>query len=258
MKYPVFIKILLVFLPLYLILMSKSANAGSFSAVPAKVYLSSDQKSAVLKIKNDGEEKLTLQVNTVEWIQDEKGNDKFEDTDEIVYFPRIMTLEKGEEKLLRIGYKTGKSIDSEKTFRLFIRELPVSKPGERMLKVTLRLAIPVFVAPKKIEKKIELESLEISEMKLLVRVNNLGNSHVLVERIISTGYDDKGGVSFKRETPGWYILAGLKRTFSIELTEEECLNTRSVKVIVKAEDLDEVELSAEVKGSVCEQSPATF
>lgn len=256
MKYPVLIKMLLIVLPLYL--MSKSANAGSFSAVPAKVYLSSDQKSAVLKIKNDGEEKLTLQVNTVKWIQDEKGNDRFEDTDEIVYFPRIMSLEKGEEKLLRIGYKTPKAMDREKTFRLFIRELPVSKPGERLLKVTLRLAIPVFISPKKIEKKIELESVEISEMKLLVRINNWGNSHLLVERIVSTGYDDKGGVSFKRETPGWYILAGLKRTFSIELTEEECRNTRSVKVTVKSEDLEDVELNTDVSGSGCVQSPASL
>ncbi|MGQ9616421.1 MAG: fimbrial biogenesis chaperone [Spirochaetota bacterium] len=253
MKYPIFVKVLLIVLSFYLIL--KSANAGSFSAVPAKVYLSSDQKSAVLKIKNDGGEKLTLQVNTVKWIQDEKGNDRFEDTDEIVYFPRIITLEKGEEKLLRIGYKSDKTMDREKTFRLFIRELPVSKPGERMLKVTLRLAIPVFISPKKIEKKIELERIEISNMNLLVRVTNLGNSHVLVERIVSTGYDDKGGVSFKKETPGWYILAGLKRTFSIELSEEECLNTRSVKVTVKSEDLDEVELNTEMNGSGCVQSP---
>jgi fimbrial chaperone protein len=230
-------------------------NAGSFTTVPAKIYLSNDKKSEVLKVTNDGEEKLTLQMNAVKWVQDEMGNDRFEETGDIVFFPRIMVLEKGEEKTIRIGFETGKAIEVEKTYRLFVRELPVVKPGEKVLKVTLRLSIPVFISPKKKEKKIAFESIEISGRKLFVWLSNSGNAHVLIEKINSSGLDESGAVAFQKETPGWYVLAGMKKAFIIELSEEECKKTRELRVSIKTEDLGEMESTAKVDGLNCEKAP---
>jgi len=172
-----------------------------------------------------------------------------------VFFPRIVTLEKGEEKSFRIGYEMKSPVDVEKTYRLFLRELPVIKPGEKVLKVALRLAIPVFISPKKKSPKIAVEGVELSQGKVSVTVKNSGNSHALVEKLTVAGADEKGAAVFKKEAPGWYVLPGAKKTFTIDIPEEECRKTRSIRVAVKPEDLGEIEATASADGSTCEKEP---
>jgi hypothetical protein len=40
------------------------------------------------------EDKVNLQVKAMQWKQDDKGKDAYSDTTDIVYFPRIISLEK--------------------------------------------------------------------------------------------------------------------------------------------------------------------
>jgi fimbrial chaperone protein len=166
-----------------------------------------------------------------------------------------MTLDKGEEKSLRIGFETKGSVDVEKTYRLFLRELPVVKPGEKALKVALRLAVPVFISPKKKETKLAMGGVGVAEGKVVVTVKNSGNSHGLVEKITVAGTDETGAAVFKKETSGWYVLAGSRKTFSVDIFEEECRKTRSIRVTAKPEGLGAMEATASVDGANCEKAP---
>lgn len=233
------------------------AEAGSFKTVPVRLYLDARTKTTVLRVTNDGDEKVTVQLEAVSWAQDSEGNDIYEPTKDIIFFPKIADIEKGEEKIIRIGYegkKAGAIESMEKTYRLFIQELPVSKPGEVAAKMAIRLGLPVFVATEKAVKEGVIEKMDISEGSIRVRVRNKGNSHILLSRIKAKGIDDSGADVFAAESPGWYVLAGGARGFTVDMAKEECLKAKEIKVEAEA-DKAVIAGSLQVDKNLCADRP---
>lgn len=213
------------------------AAAGSFRAVPVRLYLDARTKTAVLKVANDGDEKVTVQLEAISWSQGSDGKDVYSPTKDIVFFPKIADIEKGQEKIIRIGYEgqKGASIASEKTYRLMLQELPVSKPGEVAIKMAIRMGLPVFVTPEMAVKEGAVDKVALSDGSVAVSVKNTGNSHISISRIKAKGFDAAGAEVFSAETPGWYVLAGRTRVFGVDMAREDCLRTQEIKVEAEAE-----------------------
>lgn len=233
------------------------AEAGSFKAVPVRLYLDARTKTAVLKVKNDGDEKVTVQLEAVSWAQDSEGKDIYEPTKDIVFFPKIADIEKDQEKIIRVGYegKKAEASAAEKTYRLFVQELPVSKPGEVAIKMAIRLGLPVFVAPEKAVKQGVIEKMDISEGSLRVRVRNKGNSHIIIGRIKAKGIDEAGADAFAAESAGWYVLAGGARVFAVDVAKTDCLKAKEIKVEAEA-DKAVISGSLNVDKNLCTDKPA--
>ncbi len=224
-------KISLFILSAYLLLLFPlHASAGNFKAVPIRLYLDSKTKTAVLKVTNEGEEKVTVQLEAVEWQQDENGKDIYQPSKEIIFFPKIADIEKGEEKIIRVGYEGKKADAAEKTYRLYVQELPVSKPGEAAVKMAVRLGIPVFIKPVKEAQGRSLEGMSLSDGAVMIKVKNSGNSHLIISRLRARGLDSEGKEAFAKEAAGWYVLSGRTRTFAVDLPKEDCLKANEIKV----------------------------
>jgi fimbrial chaperone protein len=216
---------------LLLLLLSPSFSfAASVTVNPTKLFLSGKNKTDVLKVRNEGDAKVTLQVEGVKWSQGEDGKDIYEPTRDIIFFPKIFTIEKGKESLLRVGMKNSKSFAKEASYRIFLQEIPVSKPGETQLLLTLRISVPVFIKPPKELKDWALEKAELSKGLLVVRIKNNGNSHISVGRIKARGLDTSGQEVFQREISGWYVLPGVERAFSVKIPRKDCLNASVIVV----------------------------
>ncbi|MDI6704500.1 MAG: fimbria/pilus periplasmic chaperone [bacterium] len=234
-------------------------KAGSFTVIPIKVFLE-EKKTATISVTNNGEEKVNVQVRAVEWSQDEEGRDKFSPTKEIIFFPKIFAIEKGEERIVRIGYQGERPV-MEKTYRIFFRELPVKKAGETALKMALRIGMPVFITPANKIEKIEIEKISLEEVKpseessgqkaegseqeaeppppkrmVVVRVRNKGNVHVSPRKIKAMGFDESGKEVFSKEVAGWYVLSGVSKPFAIEISPQECQESRVIKVSVQTKE----------------------
>ncbi len=221
-------------LAIALLLLPSAALAGSFRAVPIKVKMNARKKTAVLKVTNDGAEKVTVQITAKEWYQGEKGRDLYKDTKDIIYFPRMADIKPGEERIIRLGYK-GKSSLREKTYRLFVEELPVTEPGEAMaLKFALRLSVPIFIAPPKEVKKVSIEGAELKDGMVVVRVRNSGNTHLVVRKVKASGVSASGAEVFSKDMGGWYVLAGLTRAYGLGVPEKGCLKAAKINVAVEA------------------------
>jgi len=225
---------LLRFLAVPLLLLPALALAGSFTAVPVKLTIDSRSKTEVLRIMNDGNEKVTVQLEAKAWSQDETGQDVYADTKDIVFFPKIADIEKGEERIIRIGYQGEKAPSTEKTYRLYLAELPVTSPGELALKFALRLGIPIFVSPRKENREWAVDKVGISEESLRVSINNSGNTHAVVSKIMATGLDASGKEVFSRNISGWYVLAGVSKPFAVDVSRQECLSVRTINVTAEA------------------------
>lgn len=225
---------------------SSRAEAGNFKVVPIKVYFENGQKVQTLTLHNDSESDVTLQFEAVEWAQDVTGKDQYEPTKALFIFPGIVTVKAGVEKQVKLGYQGPPATAHERTYRLYITELPVQKPGESTLQMAMRLGVPVFVAPKKGKPAIEIEQATLVSENLDVQVINPGNRHVYVKMIEVDGLDDSDREVFHREVAGWYLLPGAHRIFPVPLPKEPCVEARKLRVVVKFANQD------------IDQAPVTF
>ena len=247
------------FLAAIFLLLPTLVFAGSFKAVPIKLFFDAGSRTSLLKVTNQGDEKVTVQLDAKEWSQNEKGQDIYEETKDIVFFPKIADIEEGEERIVRIGYQGQNVLLQEKTYRLFLQELPISKPGEMALKFALRLGIPVFVNPKQARTEWAINGVDLSKGILTVKVRNSGNIHFIVSKIKAVGLDGSGKEVFSRDINGWYTLAGVSKHFAVGVSHEECLSSKAINVAVEVDNTWK-EARLDVNKSMCtpKQKSSTY
>jgi fimbrial chaperone protein len=124
---------------------------------------------------------------------------------------------------------------SEQTYRLFLEELPVIKPGGATLKFALTMGVPIFIEPVKEIKKSSIERLSFSKGILNVRIKNNGNRHFIVGEITASGLDGRDREIFKTSGKGWYVLAGAEKTFQVNIPEADCQKASKLSVSVEVE-----------------------
>ena len=211
------------------------AKAGSFKVIPVKLFLDAGSKTAVIRISNLDDDSLTVQLNAKKWMQDKNGLDQYEDTRDIVFFPKIVTIDREEERIIRIGYQGKMKTASEQTYRLFLEELPVIKPGEMALKFALTMGVPIFIKPTKEINRPSIGSLTFSGGLLNVEIKNGGNKHFIVGDIVATGLSGQGREVFKTTGKGWYVLAGMAKVFKVNIPEPDCKKAYKLGVTVEVD-----------------------
>ncbi len=202
--------------------LAQAAHAGNFKVSPIKVYLEENQKTQTLTLRNESDSGVTLQFEAMEWRQDAEGQDRYEATKAIVIFPKILTVEAGSEKMIRLGYQGSPAGSQERTYRVFMTEIPVAKSAEVGLQMAMRLGVPVFVVPKKGKPALEIERVSMTKGVAEMQVTNPGNKHVYVKSIEVTGLDISDKTVFTQEVKGWYLLAGIHRVFPVAIPAESC------------------------------------
>lgn len=226
-----------------------ACGAAEFSVSPIRLHLEPGARSAAVTVSNDDVRPLRMQLRLVRWTQDADGVDVHQDSDELVYFPRMMSVPPGEKRLVRVGLKTPAGA-TERSYRLYLDELPEPAEGARPaasgVSFTIRFALPVFL-PAAIAAKQSgaIESLTLRDGKLRVAVRNSGNRNF---RIASVAARSPAG--FVAEAPGWYLLAGASRVHTIEIPPEVCRGLRRLDVTVKAEELS-LEGGLDVERRMC-------
>jgi len=213
------------------------AFSGEFRVSPIRLDFDRGTKSGVLTIVNEGGEKLNVQMRAFEWSQNTGGKDQYTESNDIIFFPRIMTLEKGEEKILRAGIKIP-ATTKEKTYRLFIEEIPEPKKAEGVnIAVAIRFGVPIFVKPLKEEAKGEIEKIELSKGVFTALIRNKGNTHFIINSINVRGNNAKGENLFSQELSGWYLLSGISRLYSTTVPQEVCKGLSRLDLEVKTDRL---------------------
>jgi fimbrial chaperone protein len=222
-------------LALPLLLSALPARAGEMEVMPVLVSLSREEKSVVVSIRNRSPEPARYQVSVFAWAQGTDGQMKLGPTEDVVAFPRVLTLAPNEAKILRVGAVTNFGT-FERAYRLFVEEMPPpAKAGEpSRVRVLSRVGIPVFVLPAiPAVEKATLESLELQGGKATFALRNAGNVHVrpFSVRLVVEGEKEK--VIAEKALDAWYVLAGDERRYEVQLPEDRCADVRHVEVEVK-------------------------
>jgi len=217
-----------------ILLFPVAGYSGQWRVAPARIFLDRDAKSSVITVVNEGDEKVNLQGKAMEWSQDAEGKDVYHETNDLVFFPRIMIIEKGEQKIIRAGIKMPATA-KEKTYRLFIEEIPQPKKttaDAAQLTVAVRFGVPVFVKPLKEELGGELVSTLLNKGVVSAAVKNTGNTHFRIIEISIKGSNGKGVETFSEKLNGWYLLAGASRVYSAAIPAGKCSATEQLDITV--------------------------
>ena len=209
------------------------AVSGEFSVNPIRLEFNPTTKSGVIGIKNEGSTKLGFQVQAMEWTQDAAGNDQYAVTSELIFFPKIMSVEPGEDGIIRVGIRNT-VVATEKTYRLFIEELPgpSQTPEARGAQISMlvRFGAPIFVTPMKPQDNLELEGLEFVKGVLTFTAKNTGNRHQVVQGIQLKGSDTRGNEVYSLTLADRYLLTGTTKSYTTTIAADQCAKIASLAI----------------------------
>ncbi len=232
--------LIIVFVALSL-LIPQGGEGSSLLLSPVRLFLRPGAVTAELRLTNQSEEAMHLQADIMSWEQDERGRPVYGKQKEVVIFPRIMKIEPGGEAVIRLGFR-GKWPMKEKAYRIFLRELPVKRPGEKVVKMLINVSSPVFVVPERESPGMEAGEVMVRSGKVVVPVKSTGNIHITVKKVSLRGYDPDGKVVLTGESGGWYVLPGRVVPFGVDIPAEGCKGAERFEIIVETEELEPVTL----------------
>jgi fimbrial chaperone protein len=233
---------------------AETVFASAYKVTPIQVSLSSRASSALLTLSNESPDTLRFQLSAFTWNQSRKGEIQLSPTEDVVFYPSLLTLKPGEERKVRVGTKAAAG-PVEKTYRIFFEELPPleksdASPGGSQVKFLTRMGIPIFVQPTSTLVKGSVEGIRLERGGLAFEVGNAGSVHFSVQKVRVTGSDASSRKTFEKKLAGWYVLAGGSREFELELSAAECGQTKRIRIEVETNRLN-FEKSTELPAGVC-------
>lgn len=217
-------------------------RAAGFDVSPVEVVLGGHTRSQLLTLRNVAAHPIRFQLSASSWQQDASGKMTLKPTDDIIFFPQLLSLAPGESRKIRVGSLVPPGM-REKTYRLAVQQLrppPASASEEGAstpkVQILVRMSIPVFIEPVKPMRRTEIGDTRLSSGVLSFDVKNTGNVHVVVRKARVTGVDGGGQSVFSRQARGWYVLAGEQRDYQLPaLSNTDCLKVRSLDIQVSTD-----------------------
>jgi fimbrial chaperone protein len=218
------------------LLAPRLARGGELNVAPVLVELDAARRSALVSIRNASDKASRYQVRAYGWAQDLKGTMQLEATKDLVVFPPLVELAAGEERKLRIG-SSATPADSERSYRIFIEELPPpeSPDAPKQVRVLTRVGIPVFFAPNREVRRSEVGFLSAGAGQVSIRIRNTGTVRLRPTTVTITGTGTDGERTFAVPLDPWYVLAGDERFYETELPPDACARTKELHVAVQVE-----------------------
>ncbi len=187
----------------WLLLGAGNASAGSFSVKPTRVFLK-DVPQIVMTIGNAGESEVFIQTELMAWTQqDEK--DVYTASREVLVSPPMFKIPAGGEQTVRVRLMRDGVANKERTFRLFFQEVPQEKSEQTMISTTLKMGVPIFIQPTKMDLAKYVWRATRSAEGVTLHVNNTTNNHI---QITSLKLSDSGGKALSDEGVFTYVLSG--------------------------------------------------
>lgn len=232
---------------------SRAWAGGDFAIAPLRVDLGPGARSAAITVTNEGKERLNFQLDAKEWTQDAAGKDQYAETSELIFFPRLMSVEPGQEGIVRVGVKAAPAA-TEKSYRLFIEELPgLQRRPEgngAVVNVLIRFGVPIFAAPIQPQDALAIESVEVKNGVVAVTARNAGNRRQVIQGVHLKGADRAGASVYGLDIADRQLLAGAARTYTASIPPEQCQNIAVLSIEVKTDKLSETR-SLDVTRAMC-------
>jgi fimbrial chaperone protein len=209
------------------------AGAATYSVNPTRVVLTARATTALVTVRNDGDEPLRFQMSVFVWNQDARGQMQLAPTEDMIVFPLMMALQPKQERSVRVGAATPFGT-TEKSYRLIIEELPPpERPGQPTgVRVLTRMSVPIFLQPQSPKASASLTDVALGPGGLTFTLRNTGNVFFIPDAITVKAMDQHGIVLHERALEPWYVLAAGSRVFEVAVPRPLCEQVRSFAISV--------------------------
>ena len=223
--------------------------AAQVQVTPVQVRLTPEASSTLVTVTNAGQAAMRFEVNAKAWAQSSSGDTQLEPTQDLAFYPAIFELAPGATRRVRVGVlaRPGRG---EKTYRLFIEQLPRFDGQVVGVQVLTRLSLPVFAGESATAARPTIADAHVEGGALRLRVINAGEAHFSIRSVHVSGQDASGSTSFDRRESGWYVLGGGERAYTVTLDGCHTLADLDVEV-----DTDVSPLRARVPVSASDCGP---
>lgn len=207
--------------------------ATEFSVSPIRVDLKPGTMSETIAVTNHSDRKLRVSLKLTEWTQDAAGKDVYQDSSDLIYFPRQMELEPNGKRLVRLGARRPAGV-VERTYRLWVEEEPAPAAAGSQAQVAFyfRFGVPVFLVPAVGKPQPEFSEPQLDKGRLSLHVKNAGSQSFRLQKITVSD-----GAGFTREIAGWYSLAGTERTYATDIPRDVCVRAKSLAIAIEGEGI---------------------
>jgi len=236
-------KLIACWLLLAVSLPDQPAHSGSWRVIPIRLEFDQKSRTGVITVTNDSDEKINFSIVVREWTQNEEGKDQYTESSDLLFFPKVLSIDPHAERVIRAGIKSP-AIKNEKTYRLFIKqEVPPEERSGTTVAIAIRFGVPIFSKPLVEEIKGAIVQTMIQKGALKIDLKNTGNAHFRVAKIQLSGKNGSGEQVFSQDLDGGYLLAGTARSFGADIPEDICTELRDIDIQVNS---DRIHLSGKI------------
>ena len=222
-SFPLFIA----FVTAFLAFSELAVAAAGFNIQPLRLDLSARQRTTSLELTNLTDRDIPVQIKVFSWSQKD-GVDVLERSRDIFLAPPITNVKAASKQIVRFRLKRGADTEKERSYRVFIEQIPPSDPQLRAaMEFRLRFSVPLFVSPIRYsEPEFNVTATE-SDKGIAVSLENTGNIHLKIKGIGVYGSDQNEGdikegeslaTAGNSSTGNGYALPGMSQQWLIPLS----------------------------------------
>jgi len=215
-----------------------AARAEGLNVSPVRVRLEPNQRAAAITLTNDQAKSEIVRVEWFAWDQVD-GKDALTPTDELLVVPPIFNVGANSVKIVRLGLRSIEPATRERSYRVFLTEVPPKNPNQTSIAIAYRFSVPVFLPPTlHAAPKPSWSAERIDDGHVRLRVQNDGDAHIRVSS--AKLYSDASRTKVLRDQAlAGYVLAGRSADFTIDAKNVPPAATLVVSAAT-GEDLDDV------------------
>lgn len=218
-----------------------SALANSLQAAPVLVEMKPGALSSLITVRNTGNTPIDVQTRVMRWNQS-SGQDKLEETRDVVTSPPMLKLQPGVSYSIRLVRTNGQPIRSEEAFRVMVDQLPdPARQRSGTVALVVRHSIPLFVIPESLNGPRVKWSVASRNGRLVLRAENAGDRRLRLSAV-SVALPGGQNVSFGSGLLG-YVHAGAKMEWTSPAPFKGNVSGARIQL---ATDLGPVEARAEL------------
>ena len=194
------------------------AQAGALSISPVRITLAAGTTSGLMTVRNESPDPVRLQLTLHAWLESPDGTMQLAPTEDLVVFPGLLQLKPNESRKVRIGLPAQQDIAVEKTYRVFLEELPgASKLDQNQVRVLARIGVPIFLQPREPKPGWVPAVSHPDDKGFRLQLKNTGNVHLILQEVTVRGIGHKDQTIFDQTLTGGYLLADSVRTHVINV-----------------------------------------
>lgn len=203
-------------------LLSSFVFATGLDISPIYLEVSQENPSTILTLTNNNSTPMSYEITAKQWSQ-ANNQDILTPTDQLIISPPIVKIQPKETQIIRIEPREflsalpPKAITTEKSYRVFIDELPDRSQKNQGVTLITNFSLPFFVATDQPKKQLLWDMKTQPKNEFEIQATNMGNEHV---RVTHLALREPHHQAFSQQNVLTYILPGQTHSWTVPITEK--------------------------------------